>query len=208
MPEEATSDAMLLTIPQAARQAGVSENTIRAWIATGRLRSVRIDRRRRIHPADLAATQEEAHAGAVVPAWRANPVRAGQRLRQLREAAGLSQLALAARSDLTHEAISNLETGRRAPLAATVHKLTRGLGVEPGRFVGREPVGLSLLTAAEAASRLGVPPGRVQAWLKGGELPGSKVSGQWRVPAVAVTQLGRSGRLRGASRRLDPRYRG
>src|SRR5215212_1912474 len=51
MPEEATSDAMLLTIPQAARQARVSENTIRAWIATGRLRSVRIDRRRRIHPA-------------------------------------------------------------------------------------------------------------------------------------------------------------
>ena len=41
-----------------------------------------------------------------------------------------------------------------------------------------------------------------------GELPGRKVSGQWRIQAVAVRELGRSGRLRGHSRRLDPRYHG
>jgi hypothetical protein len=53
-----------------------------------------------------------------------------------------------------------------------------------------------------------VPTGRVQRWLKQGQLAGTKVSGQWRVPAVVVAELDRSGRLRGGSRRLDPRYRG
>jgi hypothetical protein len=44
--------------------------------------------------------------------------------------------------------------------------------------------------------------------VKQGLLEGRKVSGQWRVPAIAVMELARSGRLRGRSRRLDPRYRG
>jgi hypothetical protein len=53
-----------------------------------------------------------------------------------------------------------------------------------------------------------VPAERVQIWLREGQLAGTKVSGQWRVPAVVVAELDRSGRLRGRSRRLDPRYRG
>ena len=43
----------------------------------------------------------------------------------------------------------------------------------------------------------------VQEWLKQGVLPATKVSGRWRVPAIAIAELERSGRLRGASRRLD-----
>ena len=86
--------------------------------------------------------------------------------------------------------------------------LAQALGVDPARFVGREAIGLHMLTTAEAAFRLDVPIGRLQTWVKQGELPGVKVSGAWRVPAVAVAELGRSGRLRGASRRLDPRYHG
>ena len=100
-----------------------------------------------------------------------------------------------------------IETGKRAPHAATVSRLAHALHVDPTQFVSQEPLGLTLLTAAEAAFRLDVPPGRVQIWVKQGELAGVKVSGQWRVPAVAVAELGRSGRLRGSSRRLDPRYR-
>jgi excisionase family DNA binding protein len=65
-----------------------------------------------------------------------------------------------------------------------------------------------MLTLAEAGLRLDVPASRVRTWLHEGELPGVKVSGQWRVPAIAVAELGRSGQLRGRSRRLDPRYRG
>ena len=65
-----------------------------------------------------------------------------------------------------------------------------------------------MLSVAEAASRLDVPVGRVQTWLKQGHLAGTKVSGQWRVPAIVVAELERSERLRGRSRRLDPRYRG
>ena len=64
------------------------------------------------------------------------------------------------------------------------------------------------MTVAEAASRLDVPSSRVRTWLHQGELPGVKVSGQWRVPAIAVMELERSDRLRGRSRRLDPRYHG
>ena len=69
-------------------------------------------------------------------------------------------------------------------------------------------VGLELLTKQEAGQRLDVPTARVRAWMKQGVLPGVKVGGEWRVPAIAVTELERSGRLRGVSRRLDPRYRG
>ena len=198
----------LLTVIQAAQRAGVSRHTISSWITTGQLPAVRIAGRRLIHPADLAATQAVAHVGSVLPSWRRNPQRAGKRLRALREAAGLNQQELATATGLTHEAISRLETGTNAPYAETVHTLARALGVEPERFVGRDPIGLTLLTTAEAASRLDVPAGRVQSWLRKGELAGVKVSAQWRVPAVVVAELARSERLRGHSRRLDPRYRG
>ena len=202
------SQARLLTVTEAGQQAGVSRGTVRGWIAAGKLPEVLIDGRRRVRATDLVATQATAHLGEVVPAWRADRQRAGSRLRALREAAGLSQLQLAAVSGLTHEAISALETGKRAPFAATVVKLAQGLAVEPERFVGDDQAGLTMLTVAEAASRLDVPAGRVRIWLKEGLLPGTKVSGQWRVLAVVVAELGRSGRLRGRSRRLDPRYRG
>jgi excisionase family DNA binding protein len=144
----------------------------------------------------------------VVPAWRQHRQHAGTRLRALREAAGLNQQQLAAASGLTHETISRLETGQYGASAETVRKLARALRVDPERFVGFDSLGLTRLTVAEAASRLEVPAGRVQTWLREGLLSGVKVSGQWRVAAVMVAELGRSGRLRGRSRRLDPRYRG
>ena len=95
-----------------------------------------------------------------------------------------------------------------APHAATVIALAQALDVAPERFVSREPGRLTTLTVAETAARLDVPAGRVQTWLRQGLLAGSKVSGQWRVPAVVVAELDRSGRLRGRSRHLDPRYQG
>jgi DNA-binding XRE family transcriptional regulator len=67
-----------------------------------------------VRPADLAAAQAAAHLGAVVPAWRDEPRRAGWRLRVLREAAGLTQLDPAAASGLAHETVSRLELGRQA----------------------------------------------------------------------------------------------
>jgi hypothetical protein len=53
-----------------------------------------------------------------------------------------------------------------------------------------------------------VPPGRVQKWLAEGQLAGWKVSGQWRVAALSLAELEASQRMRGRSRRLDPRFRG
>jgi excisionase family DNA binding protein len=189
----------LLSVTDAVQLTGLLRAIISGWIAEGKLPVVRIAGRRYVTREDL---------GSVVPAWRQDPFHAGRRLRALREAAGLNQIQLAAASGLTHEAISRLETGHNAPYVYTVRSLARALAVDPVRFVSREAIGLHMLTAAEAASRLDVPIGRLRVWVKQGERPGVKVSGQWRIPAIAVMELARSGRLRGVSRRLDPRYHG
>ena len=210
-PPDTTSErdpTALLTVTEAAQQADVSALTIRYWIRAGTLPSIRVAGRRYVHAADLAAAQTTAHLGDVVPAWRQDRRRAGWRLRLLREAAGLTQLELAAVSGLTHEAISRMESGRQGARAESVRKLAQALRIDPEQFVSSVPVGLTLLTVAEAAARLEVPAGRVQKWLRQGLLAGEKVSGQWRVPAIVVAELERSERLRGRSRRLDPRYRG
>jgi excisionase family DNA binding protein len=89
-----------------------------------------------------------------------------------------------------------------------VRQLAHALRIDPERFVEHDPIGLTMLTVADAAAQMDVPAGRVRQWLKQGQLAGTKVSGQWRVAAVVVAELDRSGRLRGRSRRLDPRYRG
>jgi excisionase family DNA binding protein len=101
-----------------------------------------------------------------------------------------------------------METGQQGASAETVLQLGEALRVAPERFVRPEPVGLSMLTVAEAAALLDVPARRVQTWLREGTLSGTKVSGQWRVATVVVVELIRRDRLRGHSRRLDPRYRG
>jgi excisionase family DNA binding protein len=205
---ESALDDDWLTVPQAASATGLTRSTIRHWMHNGRLPSIRINGQYAVRLADLTTVQKREHLGTVLPAWRADPPRAGQRLRVLREAAGLSQEALAAASGVTNNAISQLEHAVYAPSVESVRALAAALGIAPERFVDDRPIGLSTLTASEAAAALGVPLERVQIWLSEGQLAGTKVSGRWRVPAVAVAELERSGRLRGCSRRLDPRYRG
>ena len=139
--------------------------------------------------ADLAR-RLGAHYGPVYTARR--------RMRLLREAAGPSQQDLAARSGLTHEEISRLELGHRVPFIGTVRTLAQTLRVEPEHFVRGAAIGLSELSVGEVARRLGIPATRTQRWVRDGVLPARKVSGQWRVPAVAVRELGGSGRLRGS----------
>jgi excisionase family DNA binding protein len=197
-----------LTVEQAAEITGVTAFTIVGWIRSGHLPMTRIARRRAIRPADLTAAYTLLYLDGIVPVWRQDCQRCGLRLRALREAAGLSQQDLAAVCGLTHEAISRLETGFNAPYAETVRTLAQALRVAPDEFVRAEPIGLSELSAGEVARRLGIPVKRARRWVREGALPGRKVSGQWRVPAVAVRELGGSGRLRGQSLRLDPRYRG
>ena len=118
-----------LTVTEAAQAAGVPRWTVGSWITRGQLPVVLVAGRRYVLPADLAATQASAHVSGVVPAWRQAPQHAGRRLRVLREAAGWSQLQLAAASGLTHELISMLERGKRAPLATTIQALAHALGV-------------------------------------------------------------------------------
>jgi excisionase family DNA binding protein len=198
----------VLTVTQAAQRAGVSRSRICGWIVWGHLPAVLSGHRLTVSRDDLLAVQEAAQGWLVEPRWQRNPTRAGQRLRLLREAAGLSQQELALASGLTHEEISRLELGYQTPLLSTVRTLAQALGVDPSIFVARTKLAPIGLTTDAVAARLEVPRGRVKVWLRTGKLAGVKVSGQWRVPLEAVLDLERRDRLRGTSRRLDPRYRG
>jgi transcriptional regulator with XRE-family HTH domain len=62
------------------------------------------------------------------------PVSFAQRLRELREAAGLSQYELARRSGVSKQALSKLEKGERQPSWETVRKLARALDVSVAAF--------------------------------------------------------------------------
>ena len=92
---------------------------------------MRIGRLRYVTADDLATIQATAHLGEVIPAWRSGSETCRSPATALREAAGSTQLQLAAASGLTHEAISNLEAGKRAPQASTVRQLAQALGVAP-----------------------------------------------------------------------------
>ena len=176
-----------LTLAQAARLASVSRHTVRYWIRSGRLRADHTaDGQLAVRLADLEAARAAVHAGGVLPAWRRDRRSAGLRLRSRREAAGLSQLDLAAVSGVTHETISRLELGRRAPHAETVRRLARALETTPGELVAGDRAPDGYLTAREAAVRLGMGEQAVRRRIDAGYLPAVKVSGWWRIPASAL----------------------
>jgi transcriptional regulator with XRE-family HTH domain len=60
------------------------------------------------------------------------------RLRSAREAAGLSQYALAKRSGLSKQTLSKLEMGEREPSWVTVQLLAKSLNLECTAFVDPE----------------------------------------------------------------------
>jgi excisionase family DNA binding protein len=63
MASDPATTAELLTIPEAAQRAGVSPWTVKGWITRGQVASVRIDRRRRIHPDALTAGTRHSDGG-------------------------------------------------------------------------------------------------------------------------------------------------
>lgn len=59
-----------------------------------------------------------------------------QRIRTLREAAGLSQQDVAMRGDLSLSLVAKLEQGKKAdPRASTILALAQALGVKPGHLL-------------------------------------------------------------------------
>jgi transcriptional regulator with XRE-family HTH domain len=60
--------------------------------------------------------------------------RFGMRLKELREAAGLTQPALAKKAGLSKGGVADLEQGRREPSWATVQDLAAALGVDCTAF--------------------------------------------------------------------------
>jgi transcriptional regulator with XRE-family HTH domain len=62
----------------------------------------------------------------------------GRRLKELREAAGLTQKELAQRAGVVPGAVGHLEQGRRQPTWATVRALAKALGVPSTAFETEE----------------------------------------------------------------------
>jgi len=129
----------------------------------------------------------------VVMAWRRDRRAAGFRLRALREAAGLSQLDLAAASGVTNDTICRLEMGRRSPRRESLGRLARALDIPPGELIGGEPLA-RFLTARETATALGVSESTIGRWIRSGGLPTTKVAGRHRIPSAALLVAGRRGR--------------
>ncbi len=62
------------------------------------------------------------------------PKRLGNRIRELRTRAGLTQAQLADRVDVSHEFMSRLERGLKAPSLATIEKIAKALGIALSEF--------------------------------------------------------------------------
>lgn len=138
-----------------------------------------------------------------VMAWRRHRRRAATRLRALREQSELTQLELADRSGITHEAISRLELAHCSPWPDTLAKLAAALGVAPADLVASPPVDLAppapsgtWLTVDEAARALARSPESVRDLLRAGRLApavreavGGKGHPRWLVDAAAVERF-------------------
>jgi transcriptional regulator with XRE-family HTH domain len=75
----------------------------------------------------------------------------GQRLRELRERAGLTQAQLAERAGMHRQGVAKLELGEREPSWSTLLALTKALAVDLNAFA--RPAG-----SAAASRRPGRPP--------------------------------------------------
>jgi transcriptional regulator with XRE-family HTH domain len=83
---------------------------------------------------------------------RAEPTGFGSRLKELREAAGLTQDALAERARLNKFSVAKLEQGVREPTWATALTLAKALGVGVAAFAAVEELAPAEEGPAQAAS--------------------------------------------------------
>lgn len=74
-----------------------------------------------------------------------------RRVREVRLAAGISQVQLAERMKVAPGEISRLETGRRSPNLETIEKLGAALGVEPASLLARREAPHAVTAAEEIA---------------------------------------------------------
>ncbi|PWV59111.1 cupin domain-containing protein [Plasticicumulans acidivorans] len=82
----------------------------------------------------------------------------GERLRQLREAHGLSQRALATRAGVANGIISMIEQNRSSPSVATLKKILDGIPLSLGAFFGADlPVQEPVVYRAHELTEIGRP---------------------------------------------------
>ncbi|MDA7963448.1 cupin domain-containing protein [Ruegeria sp.] len=74
-----------------------------------------------------------------MPNTASNDFELGQRLRAVREAAGLSQRALAKRAEVTNSTISQIEAGKVNPSVAALKRILDGIPVAMSDFFAFEP---------------------------------------------------------------------
>ena len=90
------------------------------------------------------------------------PPDVGKRLRELREARGLSLRALAEMSDISVNAISLIERGQSSPTVSTLHRLGAALGVSIVDFFGPEDQARVVFLRADHRSRTQTPGGLIE----------------------------------------------
>ena len=91
-----------------------------------------------IDSAAIRALLDTKFAKNVYAASEAATATLGDRLRARREAAGLTQTQIAARSGLTQEMISNLERGKHQPRFETLERYAKGLGLSVAALLDTE----------------------------------------------------------------------
>jgi DNA-binding XRE family transcriptional regulator len=83
------------------------------------------------------AEQHVTNCGRVDDQWLL--VAFGDRVRQRRGEAGLSQRQVAEAADLSRASVVNVETGRQGVSLGTLYRLARALGCEPAELLPRPP---------------------------------------------------------------------
>ncbi len=80
----------------------------------------------------------------------------GQKLRELRDAIGMTREALAVKSEVSYGTVHGYEMDRRSPSLATAQKLAKALGVDCTAFADCEDMkGEEEKPAAKKASKRG-----------------------------------------------------
>jgi transcriptional regulator with XRE-family HTH domain len=90
-------------------------------------------------------------------------------LKPVREDRGWSQRALAAKSGVAQNTITQLERGERKAMPSTIHKLAEALGVDPPVLMAESQINRPI--------EITIPPGRAEAWSK---LPPKELDLQFR----------------------------
>jgi excisionase family DNA binding protein len=128
------SEPVLLTVPEAARMAGVSSYIVRRWVHQGEVDSERVGRQYRITEASLVERLERGVLPAVKGSGHEDPhlVALVDRLREARQVRDLTQAEVAEGIGVHWTTVYRIEAHRVDPRASLLLGYARVVGVMIG----------------------------------------------------------------------------